>query len=58
MKPYQEINRDLKKLAELAIEAAQFCPGDFHQVKIERSIKKVLGKYYSKKRQYPKFKSI
>lgn len=62
MKPYQQINKDIKKLAELAIESAdeaqRFGAPDFRQVQIERSIKNILTKYYTKKRQHPKYKSI
>lgn len=57
MKPYQQINKDLKTLAIIAIELGATAP-DFHQVMAERKIKKILSRYLTKKRQYPKFNSI
>jgi DNA-directed RNA polymerase subunit H (RpoH/RPB5) len=58
MKPYQVINRDLKAISEIAIMALQFVPENQLQVLSERKIKKILSRYYSKKRQYPKFRSL
>lgn len=57
MKPYQQINKDLKALSELAIQGMQFADASI-QVLAERRIKKILSRYYTKKRQYPTFRSI
>lgn len=58
MKPYQQINKDLKALAEIAIQNLQFTPDAQLQVIGERKVKRILERYYSKKKQYPKSNSI
>lgn len=57
-KPFQQIRKDIKALAQMVIDSGQFVPESVLQVQQERRVKHICDNYYSKKREYPQFRAI